>query len=120
MTAEASPEAINDFGLQLSDSDNPAKSTAHVGFLLIPGFAMLGHVSVLEPLRAANHLSGRPLYRWSHVSIDGEPAEASNGVRIQADSSVGTDAHFDYVFVCAGGNPALFQHPPTFAWLRQL
>jgi transcriptional regulator GlxA family with amidase domain len=26
----------------------------------------------------------------------------------------------DYVFVCAGGNPALFHHQPTFAWLRQL
>jgi transcriptional regulator GlxA family with amidase domain len=120
MTAEACAEAINDSGLQLSDGDNSAKSTAHVGLVLIPGFAMLSSVSVIEPLRAANHLSGRPLYRWSHVSIDGKPAEASNGVRIQTDSRVGTDAHFDYVFVCAGGNPALFQHPPTFAWLRQL
>ncbi|MBS0220908.1 MAG: GlxA family transcriptional regulator [Proteobacteria bacterium] len=120
MTAEACPKAINNSDLQLSDSDNPAKSTAHVGFLLIPGFSMLGYVSVIEPLRAANYLSGRPLYRWSHVSIDGKPAEASNGVRIQTDFCVGTDAQFDYVFVCADGNLALFQHSPTFTWLRQL
>ena len=106
--------------LQLSENDNSAKPPAHVGFLLIPEFAMLPYVSVIEPLRAANRLSGRPLYRWSHVSIDGEPAAASNGVRIQTEFCVGTKTQFDYVFVCAGGNPALFQHPPTFAWLRQL
>jgi transcriptional regulator GlxA family with amidase domain len=106
--------------LRLSENDSPAKPTAHVGFLLIPDFAMLPYVSVIEPLRAANRLSGRTLYRWSHISIDGEPAPASNGVRIQTEFSVGTDAHFDYVFVCAGGNPTLFQHAATFAWLRQL
>ncbi len=81
---------------------------------------MLPYASVIEPLRAANRLSGHPLYRWSHISIDGEPAAASNGVRFQTEFRVGTDAPFDYVFVCAGGNPAHFQDSSTFAWLRQL
>ena len=112
-------------GMIVSDSrlpknDTRRKPTAHVGFLLIPEFAMMSYASALEPLRAANRLSGLPLYRWSHVSIDGEPARASNGVHIQTEFRVGTDEHFDYVFVCAGGNPALFQHQPTFAWLRKL
>ncbi|MGL3210602.1 AraC family transcriptional regulator [Bradyrhizobium sp. BR 1433] len=106
--------------LRSSGNDSFAKPTAHIGFLLIPEFPMLSYVSVIEPLRAANRLSGRPLYRWSHISIDGEPAAASNGVRIQTEFCVGTDAYFDYVFVCAGGNPALFKHAPTFSWLRQL
>ena len=106
--------------IKLPGNDSSAKPTAHVGFLLIPEFAMLPYVSVIEPLRAANRLSGRQLYRWSHISIDGEPTAASNGVRIQADFCVGTDVPFDYVFVCAGGNPALFRHPPTFVWLRHL
>lgn len=100
----------------MSDGPQPA----HVGFLLIPDFALLAYASAIEPLRAANKLSGRDLYRWSHVSIDGLPAQASNGVSIQADCGVGDEARFDYVFVCAGGNPAAFQHAPTFAWLRQL
>lgn len=106
--------------IKLPGNDSSAKPTAHVGFLLIPEFAMLPYVSVIEPLRAANRLSGRQLYRWSHISIDGEPTAASNGVRIQADFCVGTDVPFDYVFVCAGGNPALFRHPATFVWLRHL
>lgn len=107
---------VSDAELTMSDSGRPA----HVGFLLIPDFALLAYASAVEPLRAANRLSGRPLYRWSHVSIDGLPAPASNGVRIQADCGVGDEGRFDYVFVCAGGNPAAFQHGPTFAWLRQL
>lgn len=91
----------------------------HVGFLLIPDFALLPYASSIEPLRAANILSGRELYRWSHISIDGMPARASNGVAIAADAAVGTELRFDCLFVSAGGNPALFQHQPTFSWLRQ-
>lgn len=107
-----------DSDTRLPDSDDSAPT--HVGFLLIPDFALLPYASAIEPLRAANRLSGRRLYRWSHVSIDGAAAPASNGVAIAADASVGTELKLDYLFVCAGGNPALFHHQPTFAWLRQL
>jgi len=107
-----------DSDIRLPDSDD--STPAHIGFLLVPDFALLPYASAIEPLRAANRLSGRPLYRWSHVSIDGAPAPASNGVAIAADASVGAELRLDYLFVCAGGNPALFQHQPTFAWLRQL
>ncbi|MFC7397947.1 GlxA family transcriptional regulator [Chelatococcus sp. GCM10030263] len=108
----------SDASLTMSDKDR--EGPAHVGFLLIPDFALLAYASAVEPLRAANRLSGRALYRWSHISIDGTPAPASNGISIDADCGVGNEMRFDYVFVCAGGNPAGFQHPPTFGWLRQL
>lgn len=103
---------------RLTCSDDSAPT--HVGFLLIPDFALLPYASAIEPLRAANRLSGRALYRWSHISLDGAAAPASNGVAIAADASVGADLRLDYLFVCAGGNPSLFRHQPTFAWLRQL
>jgi transcriptional regulator GlxA family with amidase domain len=103
---------------RLPQSDDSAPT--HVGFLLIPDFALLAYASAIEPLRAANRLSGRALYRWTHISLDGAPAPASNGVAIAADASVGADLRLDYLFVCAGGNPTLFHHQPTFAWLRQL
>lgn len=107
-----------DSDTNLPDCDN--STPTHVGFLLIPDFALLPYASSIEPLRAANRLSGRGLYRWSHISIDGAPAPASNGVAIAADAVVGAELRLDYLFVCAGGNPALFQHQPTFSWLRQL
>jgi transcriptional regulator GlxA family with amidase domain len=34
-----------------------------VGFLLVPGFALMSYAAAVEPLRAANLLSGRTLYR---------------------------------------------------------
>ena len=110
---------MSDTSLPARDSCGEPKAT-HVAFLLIPDFALLAYASAVEPLRAANRLSGRDFYRWSHVSIDGEPATASNGVSIRADHAVGTEASFDYVIVCAGGNPAVFRHAQTFAWLRNL
>ena len=91
-----------------------------VGFLLIEGFPLMTYAAAVEPLRAANSLSGRELYTWRHISLDGTAAEASNGARILADHAVGDDAALDILFVCAGGNPALFSHGPTLAWLRRL
>jgi transcriptional regulator GlxA family with amidase domain len=106
----------SDANLTLSDNAAPK----HIGFLLIPGFALLAYASAVEPLRAANTLSGRTLFRWSHIAIDGVAATASNGVAVSADCGPFDAGRFDYVVVCAGGNPAAFHHPATFAWLRQL
>lgn len=94
--------------------------TQTIAFLLIDGFALMSYAAAIEPLRAANLLSGRELYRWRHVAVDGGSAEASNGVRVIADQKVGDKAAFDTVMVCAGGNPALFEDAATFAWLRDL
>jgi transcriptional regulator GlxA family with amidase domain len=100
----------------LIHSDKPSD----VGFLLIPDFALMSYAAAIEPLRAANRLSGRELYRWCHISVDGAPVQASNGVSIKADHAAGDDFRLDYLLVCAGGNPASFRHQPTFAWLRRM
>jgi len=104
-----------------SRSDGPRGDDvrAHrVGFLLIPGFALMSYASAVEPLRAANVLSGRTLYRWRHIAIRGSDIAASNGVRIPADATIGSAARLDSIVVCAGGNPATFSHPPTLSYLR--
>ncbi len=109
--------AKNDRNISLSDT--PPERPLRVGFLLIPGFALMSYASVVEPLRAANVLAGRTLYKWRHISIRGPDIAASNDVRIQADVSIAKAGRFDVIFVCAGGNPQTFDHPPTFAFLRQ-
>jgi transcriptional regulator GlxA family with amidase domain len=91
-----------------------------IGFLLLPEFALMSYASAIEPLRAANALAGRALYAWRHISIDGAPVRASNGVEIKADQSIGDDVALDTVFVCAAGNPTTFEHKPTLRWLRRL
>ena len=91
-----------------------------VGFLLVPGFALMSYAAAVEPLRAANLISGKPLYRWWHAAPGGKPVMASNGVAIIPDIGVGTDRDVDMLFVCAGGNPATFNDKTVFAWLRKL
>jgi transcriptional regulator GlxA family with amidase domain len=99
----------------------PADSkTQEIAFLLIDDFALMSYAAAIEPLRAANLLSRRELYRWRHVSVDGQAATASNGGRVLVDNKVGDEADFDTVMVCAGGNPTLFADAATFAWIRAL
>jgi transcriptional regulator GlxA family with amidase domain len=89
-----------------------------IGFLLIPGFALIAYGCAMEPFRAANDLAGARLYEWVHISPDGRPVRASNGVTILADQGLAQPGRIDAVFVCAGGNPAEFDDPATLAWLR--
>ena len=59
--------------------------TLRVGFLLVPDFSMLAFASAIEPLRAANRMSGQPLFDWVISSPDGGATQASNGVVVAAD-----------------------------------
>jgi len=97
-----------------------APAPRQIGFLLTPGFSLLSYASTVEPLRAANRLSGRPRYTWLHGSADSRPVEASSGLAIAADRKVGDDCPLDMILVCAGGNPALHRHARTLSWLRKL
>lgn len=88
-------------------------------FLLLPGFSMLGFISALEPLRAANRFRG-PLYEWHMVSADGRPVRASDGITIMADQSIADVSRADCVFVVAGYDPLEHHTPSIAAWLRRL
>ena len=90
------------------------------GFYLVPGFALMAFTSVLEPLRAANQLSGKPLYRWLMLTQDGTSATPSTGLKIEADGSIAQKRTFDRVVVCTGGAAHLFDEAAAFAWLRRL
>lgn len=98
----------------------PPRPIRSIGVLLLPGYSLMSYACALEPLRAANVLSGRKLYEWKHISIDGRPAQASNGVQILPDNAVGDAIRPDLLLVCAGGNPAMFDDARTFGWLRQV
>ncbi|HTU53880.1 MAG TPA: GlxA family transcriptional regulator [Acetobacteraceae bacterium] len=103
-----------------SGRDEAGQRPRTIGFLLIPEFGLLAYASAIEPLRAANALSGRELYRWRHLSPDGGAVAASNGVRIVPDVRL-EDARreLDALLVCAGGNPAAFRDAATFEHLRR-
>jgi transcriptional regulator GlxA family with amidase domain len=55
----------------------------HVGLLLFEGFSNLCLANAVEPLRAANSLSGRPLYRWHFLGLSDRVVLSSSGVPVQ-------------------------------------
>lgn len=74
-----------------------------IAFLLLPGFSAMAFFSAVEPLRIANRLAGRALYRWSVHVPEGDHAEASNGMVIRADEPLGQTV--ETLVVCAGFDP---------------
>jgi transcriptional regulator GlxA family with amidase domain len=97
-------------------SDRPVT----VCFLVVPGFALMSYASALEPLRAANRLSGRDLYRWRHATPDGRPALSSSGLAITPDTAVGEREGIDWVSVVAAAEGATMEDAATLSWLRRL
>ncbi len=110
----------NDNGGSKNDISRQGVRPTRIGFLLIEEFALMSYASVLEPFRAANRLSGRELYEWRHYSVDGQSVRPSTGALLQVDGIVNGDLDIDLLLVCAGGNPAVFDHRATFAALRRL
>ncbi|MEO5770918.1 MAG: GlxA family transcriptional regulator [Burkholderiaceae bacterium] len=91
-----------------------------VGFYLLAGFPMMAFASAIEPLRAANRLSGEALFDWRLFSRDGEPVRASNGIDIAVHGSIRDAPVLDLLLVCAGLHEAQLDDQPTHQWLRGL
>ncbi len=90
------------------------------GFLVVPNFAMMAFTSAVEPLRAANLLSGRRLYDWRVITRDGGPALSSNRIQLLADRSIETAGRLANVVVCSGLDAHLYDDKAVFAWLRRM
>lgn len=92
-----------------------------IGFVLIRGYALMSTAAAVEPLRAANLLTGRDLYALRYLSPGGGRVSASAGSAFDTEA-IGTCASetFDLVFVVAGGNPFAVHEPALNAWLRRL
>src|SRR5690606_29756455 len=88
-------------------------------------YALMSLASAVEPLRAANDLAGRELYRSSFYSVEGGfvPSTAGGGFDTAPLSAVGQhgqDPTLDMAFVVAGGNPMLYENPALVRSLRSL
>lgn len=95
-------------------------SFSHFGFLTLRRFSMIAFTNAVEPLRMANYLSGRELYRWSVYSLDGEPVPASNGLSVAPTRRLDESALPDILFVCAGMDVARAVDDALLRLLRRL
>ncbi len=53
-----------------------------IGVLLFDGFSNHCLANTVEPLRAANTLSGRELYKWKFLSLNNGPVASSSGLQV--------------------------------------
>jgi len=74
------------------------------GFLTLPSYSMIALTSAVEPLRMANRLCKQEVYKWSIVSLDGQPVAASNGLSLSPTVALDQMGPANVVFVCGGVN----------------
>jgi len=70
-----------------------------VGFLLLDNSSLISLSSAVEPLRMANQLSGKELFRWHTLTHDGLPVCASDGLQITPDAAMQSAPALDAVIV---------------------
>ena len=89
-----------------------------VGILPIAGFPLMSYACTVEPLRAANLLSQRPLYDIVHFGQ--MPRTGSSGAAmVERSHDVGDAVDLDLLLVLAGGDPFGFDDAQVFTWLNR-
>jgi transcriptional regulator GlxA family with amidase domain len=81
---------------------------------------MLAFTSAVEPLRAANRMSGRKLYEWKIISHDGRPVSSSSLIEVLPHGGLDDFEMLPNVVVVAGLSAQFFEDRKLFAWLRRL
>ena len=104
-------------GVAYKAAPGPVTTRDYV-FLTLPRFTLLAFAAAIDPLRIANQLSQKPLYRWRVASADGAPAVSSSGVSVAADCGLGPVDRRATVLVCAGVGGADAASRPVLDWLR--
>ena len=95
-------------------------SPTAIGFVLIPRFNMMALTATIEPLRVANYIATRELYRWDYLSPDGAAVTASNGMRQETQALDAQKPRWHAVFLCGSWQSEHYDNPKLFAWLRRL
>lgn len=91
-----------------------------VGIVLIDGFALMSAASTIEPLRAANRLSGSDLYRTRLFSEKGGWIASSCGGAFETEPLANAAVDLDLLFVVAGGDPLARAGSALLSHLRAL
>ncbi|MFB9885832.1 GlxA family transcriptional regulator [Balneatrix alpica] len=102
----------------MTDTKPKGGATQTLGFLLLDHFTMMSLASAIEPLRMANQLSGKELYRWHTLSPDGGCIRASDGLQITPDASFATAMQHDVVIICGGVNILRSYTKQHLQWLQ--
>jgi transcriptional regulator GlxA family with amidase domain len=91
-----------------------------VGLVPINGFALMSYAAIVEPLRAANTLSGQTLYDVQSVETDGKASQSSGGDLLPRQIPLAQAPTFDLVLLAAAGNALDYENQRLAQWLRKI
>lgn len=94
-------------------------NTEHFVFLLLEDFTQLAFSCAIEPLRLANLISGKELYRWSLASENGKHQTGSNGITVVVDQGLEKLDHASRLFVVSGIDVKRHTTPAIIDYLRR-
>jgi transcriptional regulator GlxA family with amidase domain len=90
-----------------------------VHLLLVPNFSMNAFTCMVEPMRLANFIAGKEIYRWEIISRDGDAVTASNHIMINAEKDLVSIERPDNITVCSGVDAHLYNDTASFGFLRR-
>ncbi|WP_241963358.1 GlxA family transcriptional regulator [Paracoccus suum] len=97
----------------------PNTAPLDVTVLVLPEASLMSLAATVDPMRAANRITGGTPYRWRVVSMDGQPVATSGGLMVQVDAAFQPAQDCDLLLVVAAFNAARHATAPTLAAVRQ-
>lgn len=91
------------------------------GFLLLNDFTLISMSSAVEPLRMANRICRRQVYKWKRISETGQAVSASDSLSVNVDSGIDNSdvlADLDVLVVCGGWQIEKNTTPTLLRWLK--
>lgn len=97
----------------------PSEHSLRATILVLPDASLMSLAATLDPMRAANRITGGTPYLWRVVSIDGGPVVTSCGLPIQVEGRFAPQEECDLLIVVAAFNAARHASARLLAALRQ-
>ncbi len=101
------------------DIPQPTSDTFEITILVLPESSMMCVASVLEPLRAANRVTGKATYKWELTSLSGDAVGLTCNVPLMVDRKFSEKLHGDLLVVIGGFNQHIHVNSSSLATVRK-
>ncbi len=92
----------------------------HFVFILLNSFSLIAFASAIEPLRLANRMAGRQVYKWTVCTSDlNNQVVCSNGTLVSANTLLPEVSKDDSVIICGGTNIKESTSNIILSWIRR-
>ncbi len=91
-----------------------------VTLLVLPESSMMSLASVLDPMRAANRISGRALFEWRIATLNNKPAPLTCALAVEADTALDFNSGGDVLIVIASFNQQQHAGPAHLKLIKRI